>query len=651
MSKQPKLRAVKQASFERAVVTDTPPGETPIIFSNEGFLERLLRYSNSGPVERFVIDSIVKMDRPGKPYTRPYKYRIRKSAMEFRRLSLLHPYSQLKVAEFYKEYQGHICHYCTRSDFSIRYPKRPAAIVYLRPGPAKSEAQNGSGRPVVDASQYTYFAYGGYDRLYRFFNSRRFVKLELKFPALLKMDVSKCFDSIYTHSIAWAVRGKEFSKSNVSIRAFGNDFDTLMQKSNFNETNGIPIGPEVSRIFAEVIFQKIDTLVYDKLAESNIVFGAHYEVVRYVDDIFIFGRDRVVAKTVYEAYSGFLADYNLHSNASKLEMFDRPFFTKKSKVIRDINQCINQFVDTFLKYPAGERFSLIPARIHRPERHLRSFVDAVKSACAQNEVSYDEVSPYIISALLQRTRLLVSVSGRIVKDNSDKYYFACRALLEASFFFYTVAPSVGSSYNLCETVIEVCRFTSRNIPADISSMRQLVHEQCSVLLDAEWVRPGSEIMDSVFLEVVNVALATSGHGDDFSLPVSTLERILPVRAGSDYFQLVCVLYYCRDRSEYAELAVRAVDEIDRRLVDISSAFGDSELAHLFLDAISCPYICSVKRRKWLLKLYKARGAVPPSSAEIDAYLSDAVLRPWFVNWTDEDVLGQIRRKRLMQPYA
>lgn len=42
-------------------------------------------------------------------------------------------------------------------------------------------------------------------------------------------------------------------------------WDKMMQEMNYNETNGIVIGPECSRIFAEVIMQYVDQMVEQQL--------------------------------------------------------------------------------------------------------------------------------------------------------------------------------------------------------------------------------------------------------------------------------------------------------------------------------------------------------------------------------------------------
>ena len=91
------------------------------------------------------------------------------------------------------------------------------------------------------------------------------------------MDVSKCFDSIYTHSLSWACKDKKFVKKNLDISSsFADVFDELMQRSNYKETNGILIGPEVSRVFAEIIFQEIDSLMFSELKNNSIISGKDF---------------------------------------------------------------------------------------------------------------------------------------------------------------------------------------------------------------------------------------------------------------------------------------------------------------------------------------------------------------------------------------
>ena len=142
-------------------------------------------------------------------------------------------------------------------------------------------------------SQYikSYYTYRPIDLIYKFYDRTEFQRLEQRYNFLMEFDISKCFYHIYTHSITWAVKDKESAKINRNKSTFENIFDKLMQHSNYNETNGIVVGPEISRIFAEIILQQIDLNVLAKLNKSNLKFGIDYDVRRYVDDYFVFSNN------------------------------------------------------------------------------------------------------------------------------------------------------------------------------------------------------------------------------------------------------------------------------------------------------------------------------------------------------------------------
>ncbi len=98
--------------------------------------------------------------------------------------------------------------------------------------------------------------YSGFDRLYKFFESDDHIRLEKKFRYQISIDISKCFDSIYTHSIAWATKSKDEAKENISALTFGNHFDKVMQRLNHNETSGICIGPKLVASLQKSYYRK-----------------------------------------------------------------------------------------------------------------------------------------------------------------------------------------------------------------------------------------------------------------------------------------------------------------------------------------------------------------------------------------------------------
>ena len=104
-------------------------------------------------------------------------------------------------------------------------------------------------------------------------------QLSLQNPFLLHSDVSRFYHSIYTHSIPWALHTKKFAKANRTLKHLGNRLDTLVRNGQDGQTIGLPVGPESSRVLAEIIGVALDEAVcrLDKRLKRSMV--------RFVDDI------------------------------------------------------------------------------------------------------------------------------------------------------------------------------------------------------------------------------------------------------------------------------------------------------------------------------------------------------------------------------
>lgn len=127
-----KKNLIKRNDYNRVLITETLPFETPIIFSNDGLYEQVSSLEQASDVQKTIIRALVLGEGQAKPIhsTVPYLYKIRKNAHEFRRLALIHPSSQWKVRCFYEKYEQLIIHYCSVSPASIRAPRRVAGSYY-----------------------------------------------------------------------------------------------------------------------------------------------------------------------------------------------------------------------------------------------------------------------------------------------------------------------------------------------------------------------------------------------------------------------------------------------------------------------------------------------------------------------------------------
>lgn len=428
---------VRKTDYERVVLTETCPYEVPIIFENVG-IYRLLKISSGHtkvehPTTKSLIDKIIIKDQAA--YTVPLPYKIRKDSESFRELSLLHPASQNEIVSFYKEFQYKIINLCGLSDFSIRSPKKIASKYYKKNNMQwvneyKSDKMIDTANEMTYKHLTSYFSYHGYRRLYNFFDSYEFMRLERKFSVFWSLDVSKCFDSIYTESINWSNQEKDFSKNNSDVKnTFGSVFNRLMKTSNHNDSSGILIGPEVSRIFAEVIFQKIDSDIKKTLQADGLESGEHYEIRRYVDDIYVFSRSDHEALKVHEAVDKNIKKYKLSLNKSKTAKVRRPFVTKKTQTMLEIKSRLKQLEEKLVEKNDGE-IKLFPRRLMKKKHIIIAFANEIKSLCLDDASSYTMACNFLIKAL-------TNISVKFCKKNF-KRDFEGRSLALFSDFFIVI---------------------------------------------------------------------------------------------------------------------------------------------------------------------------------------------------------------------
>ncbi len=184
--------------------------------------------------------------------------------------------------------------------------------------------------------------------MHRFFESYKYHRCEKKYDAMVQIDVSKCFDSIYTHSVAWSVFGKDQTRFRLedSKSTFAGRFDQLMQNLNHRETNGIVIGPEFSRIFAEVILQSVDVELQNRLAKTaRLTHKIDYEVFRYVDDYFVFYNENSTQLKILETLQAVLREKKLNINTAKIKPYEKPIITEITMAKQKISRLLNDEID------------------------------------------------------------------------------------------------------------------------------------------------------------------------------------------------------------------------------------------------------------------------------------------------------------------
>lgn len=374
---------------ERVVFSDVLPYELPLIFSNRYFYRFLVRNGIWIEISREGQDTLHwnKTEDKGilgllaiifcrkisefegkdslllNVHDRiPFVYSIQHKPLKHRFLSLIHPANQIKVVDLYNRYKDAIIYLCSKSNFSIRYPSKVACYFYYKDRLHHVLMGKKTDKMEMYFNEYenlkTFFSYKRYTNIYKFYEDYRYQRAEKKFSRLLKMDVQNCFDSIYTHSIAWAINGGvDIYKDTFEGKCDGSVgvlWDKMMQEMNYNETNGIVIGPECSRIFAEVIMQYVDQMVEQQLLIKGYRNKVDYECYRYVDDYFFFYNSEAVKVDAEQLFQMYLKEFKLSLSQEKNKTFERPFVTEITKAKIAIDDLLNNTVKLYTNEPESE---------------------------------------------------------------------------------------------------------------------------------------------------------------------------------------------------------------------------------------------------------------------------------------------------------
>lgn len=144
---------------------------------------------------------------------------------------------------------------------------------------------------------------------------RRTAEILSDYDHAFKTDITRFYHSIYTHSIAWALYGKEWVKTNLHSPAFkgslGNKLDVELRKGQEYQSIGIPIGPDTSRILSEIVAVGLERELQPLLRELD------RRSVRYVDDILIGFDENESEEQVAAALEAAMSHYELDINVSK----------------------------------------------------------------------------------------------------------------------------------------------------------------------------------------------------------------------------------------------------------------------------------------------------------------------------------------------
>ena len=630
-----KLEKIDQGDLFRFLLTDVTPYETPLRF---GFsrLHQAIRRNELSDEARLILLGPTTKSGPFEPYL----YEVYVKDDKVRNLGIFHPHSFYKIRNIYEKHGLDVVSMCRKSDWSLRSPfgiaktYRPQTLFFERQKITILEEEEVENSAVVQANFSSYFAYGPYTQIGRFYESREYLDFESRFKYCLKFDVASCFGNIYTHTIAWAIRTRSQAKREISSKnSFASRFDELMMSVNSAETHGILVGPEISRIFAEIIFQRIDSDAEALCLDVGLLNEIDFSVRRYVDDYFLFFNSEETANIVKKSIERCLSIYKLCLNEAKQELIKRPFETKISVAKGEIRNVLRNYFTKSTNEP-----------------HASSVLLEIRRTIASCDVSYSECGVWIMTRLYSEVQnLILSLSSSVCRQVLEYSYRVLQDSIEAGFFIMKVEPKYRISIILLKLIARTKFFQNRNtVIGGEATIDCVGREFRRMIKDLNTEK-------KVPFEIVCLMAALSESERFHPIPLDIINSRFLSDLSMDnysYFEIIALLNCLKPTHFYKN----QIEQLLRCILTKAEAIpeyqliNDTESFMLAIEIVANPLFGMVKRKSFAERIHKGFG-INLSRDQKVAFLNEMeVLMPFYDRSENLSLEQQIAKKELSFTY-
>jgi hypothetical protein len=610
----------------RPLITEVLPYELPIWYSSYAFYQRMV---DDGDFYK----SVLGFDHKKNGDFIPLSFSVSRGDSRYRELSLMHPISQILVADFYQDFGDLFLYYCGISNKSLRAPCKISSSFYGKWSGSDGEIFGVELEKVERKTASSFFRYNKFSFLYGFYESYDYHRLEKKFSYLTQLDISRCFSSLYTHSISWAIKGKALAKLK-SNGGFDEKLDSLVKNMNHQETNGILIGPEFSRLVAEIILQRID-VDFISLVENKYgyIVGRDYDFRRYVDDYFIFTRDQVVKKRLVLLLEECLGFYKLHLNESKKIEQKRPFSTRVSRGKSALQEILIEI------YKSRYKDDGTLSKISRPDRSANNNISKIKRVCSDYELDYKSVSGYLLGLMTKKINYFLNRNSGVDQGGVSDWILVD---LDMLYFFYSMDMRVVTTDKLAKLCLKIVDYSSSMSRSQSSLVLKKMYDLNRLALETVVLEIDGE---STGVEAINLLFIHSLLPSSYKLKEEFLieyYNMVSSHKNMTYMIWVSFVLYCRNEAAYSKLREVLQDKALTYFEKSDLNSSDTEFVIFILDYLACPFV-DLESRKNIAKKLKEKGC------ELKIFASQGttkLLKNDFISpWRDSDFMRNALKKR------
>lgn len=272
---------------------------------------------------------------------------------------------------------------------------------------------------------------------------------------VVKADISTCFPSIYSHSLPWALVGKDVAKANcTNTSLWYNRIDAACSTMKNGETHGLLIGPYASNLLSEVILTVVDKKLYDK----------GYRYYRNIDDYECFVESYEKAQCFLHDLEDALKEFDLPLNHKKTAILPLPV-AMTEKWIHKLNSFlaatkdginyteVNAYLDLALNLATETGNSAVLNYAIKTLAGKKLTANAKKLA-AQRITHMSDIYPYLVQLMEDSVFAPFSVGKAEIKAYSDALYSDSKKSHNYEAISYAIYFSLKHGFTLTELDID-----------------------------------------------------------------------------------------------------------------------------------------------------------------------------------------------------